>query len=381
MSFFLYITFQNKRINSKKRLMTVILVLCVDRDDDLGRKTGIHSPLIGREENLNAVIALGTADPEEADTNALFGAISIYDELVRKGYEADVALICGSRSVGIESDRKLARELEKVIDRTKADEVFLVSDGAEDEYILPIITSRIKVASVRRIVVKQSKSIEDTYYVIKKFFEDEKTQIKLIVPVALVLLVAGLFEILNRMELTLLPIIAVLVGAYLMSNPVFKLLRYFWRSVTTGKVSFFMQLISAILLVGSFIYIYNSIVTSTSFKRWAYDEILSFVDREIIWVVIALATSGAGRVIEAYITEREILISYWVFFFSLVALWFIVIGSTNIIRYSIEGVPYTSAVFVPVIIEIALGIGIVVAGVISYGYVRARVKGNKQVKE
>jgi putative membrane protein len=361
--------------------MIVILVLCVDRDDDLGRKTGIHSPIVGREENLKAVIALGTADPEEADTNAMFGAISIYDDLVGKGYETDVALICGSRSVGIESDRKLAKELEEVIERTKADEVFLVSDGAEDEYILPIITSRIKVASVRRIVVKQSKSIEDTYYVIKKFFEDEKTQIRLIVPVALVLLVAGLFEILNRMELTLLPIIAVLVGAYLMSNPMFKLLRYFWRSVTTGKVSFFMQLISVILLAGSFIYIYNSIVTSTSFKRWAYDEILSFVDREIVWVVIALATSGAGRVIEAYITEREVLISYWVFFFSIAAMWFIVLGSTNIIRYSIEGVPYTSGMFVPVIVEIALGIGIVVAGVVSYGYVRARVKGNKQVKE
>ncbi len=361
----------------EKRFIPVILVLCVDRDDDLGRKTGIHSPVIGKEESLKAAVALGTADPEEADTNAIFGAINIYNDLVEKGHNAKIALICGDRSVGIESDREIARELEEVIAKTNADEVFLVSDGAEDEYILPIITSRIKVASVKRIIVKQSRNIEDTYYIIKKFFEDEKTQIRIVVPIALILLVAGLFEILSKMELTLLPIIAILVGVYLIANPAYKLLNYLWKNITTGRVSFFMQVISAIALIGSFIYIYNSIVTSTSFERWTYNEILSFVEREVIWVVIALAIGGAGRVIEAYITERRILISYWVFFFSIAAIWFVVMGSADIIRYSIEGIPYTSAVFIPVMIKIALGIGIVVAGVVSYGYIRGKINAER----
>ncbi|MDY6985733.1 MAG: DUF373 family protein [Candidatus Thermoplasmatota archaeon] len=355
----------------------MILVLCVDRDDDLRRKTGIHSPVTGKEESLKAAVALGTADPEEADTNAIFGTINIYDDLVKKGHDAEIAIICGNRSVGIESDREIARELEEVIAKTNADEVFLVSDGAEDEYILPIITSRIKVASVKRVIVKQSRNIEDTYYIIKKFFEDEKTQIRIVVPIALILLVAGLFEILSRMELTLMPIIAILIGVYLIANPTYRLLNYVWKNITTGKISFFMQIIGAIALIGSFIYIYNSIVTSTSFERWTYNEILSFVEREIIWVVIALAIGGAGRVIEAYITERRILISYWVFFFSIAALWFVVTGSADIIRYSIEGIPYTSAIFIPVVIKIALGMGIVAAGVVSYGYLRGKINAER----
>lgn len=355
----------------------MILVLCVDRDDDLGRKTGIGSPIIGRDESLKAAVALGTADPEEADMNAIFGAINVYDDLIEKGYEAQIALICGSRSVGIESDRKIAAELEKVIGDTKADEVLLVSDGAEDEHILPIITSRIKVASVRRIVVKQSQSIEDTYYIIKKFFEDEKTQIRVIIPIALVLIVAGLFEIIARKELSLFPVLAILVGGYLLLNPLYTVLHYLWENITTGKVSFFMQVISAIILAGSFIYIYNSIVTSTSFKRWSYEEILYFIDSEILWVVIALAISGAGRVIEAYITEKKIILSYWVFFFSIAAMWFIVLGSTGIIRYSIEGVPYASSIFLPVIARIATGIALVVAGVVSHGYLKGRITKNK----
>ncbi len=47
----------------------VTLVLAIDRDNDLGRKTGIRSPVIGREANLAAAQELGLADPEESDTN------------------------------------------------------------------------------------------------------------------------------------------------------------------------------------------------------------------------------------------------------------------------------------------------------------------------
>src|SRR5437660_1475214 len=72
-----------------------ILVLCVDRDDDIGVKTGIKTPLIGREANLNAATKLGLADPEDSDVNALLSAISTYDGLVRDGQLAEIATIVG----------------------------------------------------------------------------------------------------------------------------------------------------------------------------------------------------------------------------------------------------------------------------------------------
>ncbi len=61
-----------------------VLVLCIDRDDDLGQKTGIEGPVIGRNENVRAALALGLADPEDADTNTILAAISTYDDLVKK---------------------------------------------------------------------------------------------------------------------------------------------------------------------------------------------------------------------------------------------------------------------------------------------------------
>jgi len=41
------------------------MVLCVDRDDDLGRKARLQGPIIGREENLKAATQLGLVDAED----------------------------------------------------------------------------------------------------------------------------------------------------------------------------------------------------------------------------------------------------------------------------------------------------------------------------
>jgi putative membrane protein len=47
------------------------LVLCVDRDDDLGEKAKVTSPVVGRKSNLKALIALGIEDPEDSDANVI----------------------------------------------------------------------------------------------------------------------------------------------------------------------------------------------------------------------------------------------------------------------------------------------------------------------
>ena len=54
--------------------MDRILVLTVDRDDDLGNKTSIRGPVVNRRNVLTAALKLGMADPEESDTNAILGA-------------------------------------------------------------------------------------------------------------------------------------------------------------------------------------------------------------------------------------------------------------------------------------------------------------------
>ncbi|MEM2394353.1 MAG: DUF373 family protein [Candidatus Bathyarchaeia archaeon] len=142
-----------------------ILILCVDRDGDLGMKAQIKTPLIGRENTLNAAVALALRDPEEPDANAMFEAIRIYDRLQSesKGNEIfEVAVISGSELGGVGADRKIVAELSEVLNSFHANEVILVTDGYSDEAVLPLVESRAPVSSVRRVVVRHSESIEET---------------------------------------------------------------------------------------------------------------------------------------------------------------------------------------------------------------------------
>jgi len=151
-----------------------ILILCVDRDGDLGAKAGIKTPLMGRKANLDSAVALALKDPEEPDANAMFEAVSLYDRLTddKKSDEIfEVATICGSELGGVGADRKLVSELNSVLEYFKADEIILVTDGYSDEAVLPLVESRVPVSSVRRIVVKHSESIEETAALFSRYLK------------------------------------------------------------------------------------------------------------------------------------------------------------------------------------------------------------------
>ncbi len=142
-----------------------ILILCVDRDGDLGTKAETKTPLVGRKENLNGAVTLALRDPEEPDANAMFEAIRIYDRLQseKKPEEVfEIATISGSELGGVGADRKIVAELSELLSSFHAKEVILVTDGYSDEMVLPLIESRVPVSSIRRIVVKHSESIEET---------------------------------------------------------------------------------------------------------------------------------------------------------------------------------------------------------------------------
>ena len=107
-----------------------ILILCVDRDGDLGAKAEVKTPIIGRGENLNAAVSLALRDPEEPDANAMFEAIRIYDRLQSEGEPEEVfeiATISGSELGGVGADRKIVAELGELLTSFSASEVIPVS--------------------------------------------------------------------------------------------------------------------------------------------------------------------------------------------------------------------------------------------------------------
>lgn len=150
-----------------------ILILCVDRDNDVGKKADVRTPIIGRQDNMSAATKLILKDPEEADANAMFEAIRIYDSLEgsKSGEEYEVSTIAGSEVGGIAADRKLVSELTSTLERFKASSIVLVTDGFADEDVLPLVQSRVPVTSVRRIIVKHSESIEETAAVLSRYLK------------------------------------------------------------------------------------------------------------------------------------------------------------------------------------------------------------------
>jgi len=171
------------------------LVLTVDRDNDLGVKAGIRGPVIGRKATLTAALKLGIADPEESDTNAILGALNHHDKLVENAQgddEIQIALLTGDVRVGPRSDRAIAMQLDEVIQEFQPDSAVLITDGADDEASLPIITSRVRVDHVEKVIVRQSKGIESTYYYVAKAIDDPRWRAKLLVPVAIFLMILGL---------------------------------------------------------------------------------------------------------------------------------------------------------------------------------------------
>jgi len=218
----------NKRIRYRRANMPTaakperILVLCVDRDDDLGMKAGINTPVLGRKENVNAAASLALRDPEEADANAMFEAVRIYDNLKKnvKGQEEhEVATIAGSDLEGVEADRQLVAELTEVLNAFPATDVILVTDGYRDEMVLPLIESRVPVTSVRRIVIQHSKSIEESAALFSRYMkvlvENPRYSRMLLGLPGILFIVLGALAFIPDGLTYAIPALGVIVGAFL----------------------------------------------------------------------------------------------------------------------------------------------------------------------
>ncbi len=152
-----------------------LLVLAVDIDNDLGR-AGIETPILGRRAVLDAAIRFALYDPEDSDANALFAAVKIADELKAKGYEAEPAVVAGSELGGVEAGILARAQLERLLEEYDADGIVLVSDGSEDETLIPLISSIRPIYAVHRIVVKQHRGVEETYILLGRYIKKALTE-------------------------------------------------------------------------------------------------------------------------------------------------------------------------------------------------------------
>jgi putative membrane protein len=350
------------------------LVLSVDRDDDIGWKAKIESPVVGRQECLKAADGLALADPEDSDVNAIFSAIKIYDELIAKGEDAVVAVIAGNHLHMIEGDRKIAATLDDVIKETHPTSCILVSDGAEDEFVVPIIQSRIPVASIRRVIVNQMPNLEGTYYILRKLLDDPKVSRVVFVPLGLVMFLYAAAYILGYPGTATIIVIGV-IGMYLLYKGfgldefIHGIINALRVSMSRGKFSFVTYSTTIVLTVIGFTLgfftVLNYYEADNSLGILLY--IMSFIYGSIFWLIIAGLVTTIGIVIDVYINDRENLVKVIVFPFFVTAIGIILYGASAFILAvsDVSGFPISVASSgIYIMYSILFGLACAISGVV-----------------
>jgi uncharacterized membrane protein len=282
-------------VKSKKK----ILVLSVDRDDDLGKKAGVRGPVMGRENVLDAAVKLGLADPADSDTNVLFRAVKVRDEWEPQSKKIEVAAVTGDEKVGIASDMKIGDQLDRVLKSFKADGVILVTDGREDESIEPVIRSKTEILSVDRIIVQQSEELETTYFILQEYLhnlmEDRRVSGLVFGMPGLWIMSLCLAYYFDRFEI--LYIIGGFTGFYIFSKG-FGIDKILSEELAPGRFSIFTYLAAILLAFVGFSNIWQH--APSTWQEIQLFRILQLYIYANPWVPLAVFVALAGKTIDAY---------------------------------------------------------------------------------
>ena len=196
-----------------------LLVICIDRDNDVGDKAGIVTPVVGRDACIEAAQRLALEDPEDADSNSIFAAIKTYEDLISKGYQVEVVTVAGVKDRGVQADEKILAETRKVLEEFSANGAVIVSDGEDDESVIPVIQNVLPVVSVQRVVMKVSRSVEYSYAVFGKYlkmlaYDSKYSKFFLGVP-GILLLIGGVATVFGYTAEIFAVLVSILGGAFL----------------------------------------------------------------------------------------------------------------------------------------------------------------------
>lgn len=352
----------------------------------------MNSPFVGREENLNAAIALGLADPEDADTNTLLAAISMYDEMVKSGMEAEIATICGDVKVGYESDLVLATQLENVLEMVKPDRLVLVSDGAEDEFIYPMISSRVKIDSVRRVFVKQAPTVEGTYYILTKMLRDDKVRKRIVTPIGLVFVVLGLFSLIPKViEISetanfgliaemAIGSIAIVLGIYMImyayktAERVREFSRKAGKALRSGSQMIPFAIFSIVLFFLGIVYGLDAARVDPDVGYLI--QALLFLSGTLWAWVFALISYQTGRLVNRFMSEGKIYSAHLVVSVTILAIGFIIQGALDATQFFLGYMNYSEVV---IVLEIVAGFLLAVFGGLLSSSLRAAAAEAKKI--
>jgi len=302
------------------------LVVCIDRAGDLAGDA--DPPVVGREAVESLVVDVGVDDPEDSGVNCLLEGLHVARDLEAGGDEALVA-VCSGTGDAVGADRAIARQVEALIDEHDPDSAVVVVDSAEDERLVPIIESRLTVDAVDRVVVRQARDIESTYYLLKQFLGDEELRKTVLVPMGVALIAYPVLWAIASPGLATGGIVAV-VGLFLLykglgvDEYLERLPGQIQEALYSGQVSLVTYVVAAgLALVGVFA---GAIGVSATEADSPFILAMRFAFDSVPWLTGAALAASTGRLLDELIRRERVPSAYLNLPFGAVAVGLVVRG-------------------------------------------------------
>lgn len=294
----------------------MLLVLCVDLDDDLGRKTEFDTPVVGRDAVEDAAVALATVDPEDSDVNVLFEGVHLCDRI--EDEQVEVAVVTGNEKGDVSANRSVGAEVDTVLAGLSTSEnvrALVVTDGAQDESVIPVIRSRITIDGVRRVVVRQAQDLESIYYTFKQVLADPETRGTILVPLGILLLIYPIAIIADVMGLpgAVFGVTSGLLGLYVLfrglglENSIDDVVERGRKGLYTGRVTLVTYVVAAALLViggVSGLETLELVRDRNAGQLSAIQVLASLVYGAVTWFAAAGITSSFGQITDEYLADE-----------------------------------------------------------------------------
>ncbi len=302
------------------------LVACIDRAGDLVR--GREPPVVGRGAVESLVVDVGVTDPEDSQVNCLLEGLRVASDLGANDEEALVAVLSGTDDA-IGADRAIARQVDGLIEDNDLTSAVVVVDSAEDERLVPIVESRLAVDAVDRVVVRQARDIESTYYLLKQFLADEELRKTVLVPTGAALIAYPVLWMVSSPGVATGAIVAV-VGLFLLYKGLgvdaylAALSGQIQEALYSGQVALVTYVVAAGLsLVGVF-----AGVISVSDAGAGSPLVLGlrFAFRSVPWLTGAALAASTGRLLDELIRREGLRSAYLNLPFGAVAVGLVVRG-------------------------------------------------------
>ena len=277
------------------------LVVCLYRGGPLPTSL----PVVGEAPVESLVTEAGVEDPEDSRVNCLLEGLRVARET-----DGETVLAVVSAEDSVSGTRALAAQVDSLVAEQDPDSAVVVVDSAEDERLVPIVESRIRVDAVDRVVVRQAHDIESTYYLLKQFLADEQLRKTVLVPVGLALLAFPVLLFVAASPAIAVGTIAAAVGLYLLykglgvDSYLAALPGQVRGALYSGQVSLVTYVVAGgLALVGLFV---GALAASGLNSALDLLVVMRFVYDAIPWLTAAALTASAGRLLDEFIRDDDL---------------------------------------------------------------------------